>query len=100
MRDHAHTLSDFRVPTLSIECEPCGRRGRYNAAGSWKSTATPSCPSCGIFSRIARRRSLRASMTDARSGTAETAGFRDREGEALTGLDAFDRLFAGIGLSL
>ena len=22
MRDHAHTLSDFRVPTLSIECEP------------------------------------------------------------------------------
>jgi len=33
MRDHAHTLSDFRVPTLSIECEPCGRRGRYNVAG-------------------------------------------------------------------
>ena len=25
-------LSDFRVPTLSIECEPCGRRGRYNVA--------------------------------------------------------------------
>jgi hypothetical protein len=32
MRDHAHTLSDFRVPTLSIECERCGRRGRYNVA--------------------------------------------------------------------
>ena len=32
MRDHAHTLSDFRVPSLSIECEPCGRRGRYNIA--------------------------------------------------------------------
>ena len=32
MRDHAHTLSDFLVPTLSIEGEPCGRRGRYNAA--------------------------------------------------------------------
>ena len=32
MRDHAHTLSDFRVPTRSIECEPCGRRGRYNIA--------------------------------------------------------------------
>ena len=32
MRDHAHTLSDFRVPTLSIECEPCGRTGRYNVA--------------------------------------------------------------------
>ena len=32
MRDNAHTLSDFHVPTLSIECEPCGRRGRYNVA--------------------------------------------------------------------
>ena len=32
MKDHAHTLSDFRVPTLSIECEPCGRFGRYNIA--------------------------------------------------------------------
>jgi hypothetical protein len=32
LRDHAHTLSDFLVPTLSIECEPCGRRGRYNVA--------------------------------------------------------------------
>jgi hypothetical protein len=32
VRDHAHTLSDFLVPTLSIECEPCGRRGRYNVA--------------------------------------------------------------------
>jgi len=29
MRDHAHTLSDFRVPMLSIEC---GRFGRYNIA--------------------------------------------------------------------
>jgi hypothetical protein len=32
MRDNAHTLSDFRIPTLSIECEPCGRRGRYDVA--------------------------------------------------------------------
>ena len=32
MRDHAHTLSDFRVPTLSIECQPCGRAGRYSIA--------------------------------------------------------------------
>jgi hypothetical protein len=32
MRGHAHTLSDFRVPILSIECESCGRRGRYNIA--------------------------------------------------------------------
>ena len=32
VRDHAHILSDFLAPTLSIECEPCGRRGRYNVA--------------------------------------------------------------------
>jgi hypothetical protein len=32
MRNHAHTLSNFRAPTLSIECELCGRRGRYNVA--------------------------------------------------------------------
>jgi hypothetical protein len=32
MRDNAHTLSDFLVPTLSIECELCGRAGRYNVA--------------------------------------------------------------------
>src|ERR1700722_20336033 len=32
LRDHAHTLSYFLVPTLSIECEPCGRFGRYNVA--------------------------------------------------------------------
>ena len=36
MRDHAHTLSDFRVPTLSIECERRSRRSRrsrYSVAG-------------------------------------------------------------------
>jgi hypothetical protein len=32
MRDQACTLSDFRQLTLSIECEPCGRRGRFNIA--------------------------------------------------------------------
>ena len=31
MRDY-HTLADLRVSTLSIECEPCGRFGRYNVA--------------------------------------------------------------------
>ena len=24
------TLADFRTPTLTIVCEPCGRYGRYN----------------------------------------------------------------------
>jgi hypothetical protein len=31
-RDGAFTLSDVREPTLSLVCEPCGRRGRYNIA--------------------------------------------------------------------
>jgi hypothetical protein len=31
MRDYL-TLADLRTPTLSIECEACGRRGRYNVA--------------------------------------------------------------------
>jgi hypothetical protein len=31
-RDGALTLSDVRSPSLSIVCEPCGRRGRYNVA--------------------------------------------------------------------
>ena len=26
----ALTLADVRSPTLTIICEPCGRRGRYN----------------------------------------------------------------------
>jgi hypothetical protein len=26
----AITLADVRAPTLTIVCEPCGRRGRYN----------------------------------------------------------------------
>jgi hypothetical protein len=28
-RDGAQTLSEVRVPVLSIVCEPCGRRERY-----------------------------------------------------------------------
>jgi hypothetical protein len=30
MPKDALTLSDVREPTLTIVCEPCGRRGRYN----------------------------------------------------------------------
>ena len=29
-RDGAITLSDVRVPVLSVVCEPCGRRDRYD----------------------------------------------------------------------
>jgi hypothetical protein len=31
MRDYL-TLADLLTETLSIECEPCRRRGRYNVA--------------------------------------------------------------------
>src|SRR6476659_6631667 len=31
-RDGAVVLSDLRNPTLSIVCEPCGRRGTYSVA--------------------------------------------------------------------
>jgi hypothetical protein len=31
-RDGSLTLSDVRGPSLTIVCEPCGRRGRYNVA--------------------------------------------------------------------
>jgi hypothetical protein len=29
-RDGSMILSDVRGPTLTLVCEPCGRRGRYN----------------------------------------------------------------------
>ena len=29
LRDGSMILSDVRGPTLTIVCEPCGRRGRY-----------------------------------------------------------------------
>jgi hypothetical protein len=77
MRDHAHTLSDFLVPTLSIECEPCGRFGRYTIARPWKNMATPGSPSSCTSSPIAPRRAHSASMTGARSFTARTAGFHN-----------------------
>jgi hypothetical protein len=31
-RDGSPVLSDLRQSTLSIVCEPCGRRGRYSVA--------------------------------------------------------------------
>jgi hypothetical protein len=56
VREGAHTLSDFLVPTLSIECEPCRRMGplqRRQAHGAY-GDAKP--PSCCTSSPIARRR--------------------------------------------
>jgi hypothetical protein len=32
MPKDAFTLSDVREPTLTIVCQPCGRRGRYSVA--------------------------------------------------------------------
>jgi hypothetical protein len=31
-RDGAYTLFDVTQPTLTIVCDPCGRRGRYAVA--------------------------------------------------------------------
>jgi hypothetical protein len=67
MRDHAHALSDFRTPTLSIECEPCGRAGRYNVArlieryGGMKLPelrhVLANCPKAKSFKLLERRHS-------------------------------------------
>jgi len=32
MTNDAFTLSDVREQTLTIACQPCGRRGRYSVA--------------------------------------------------------------------
>jgi hypothetical protein len=32
MPKDAFTLSDVREPTLTVVCQPCGSRGRYNVA--------------------------------------------------------------------
>jgi hypothetical protein len=32
MPKDAFTLSDVREPTVTIACQPCGRRGHYNVA--------------------------------------------------------------------
>jgi hypothetical protein len=77
MRENAHALSDFRVPTLSIECEPCGRRGRYNVARLMEKYGDSS-PSCGMCSRTAPRRTPTASMIVAGCVTARIVAFRER----------------------
>ena len=77
MRDHAHTLSDFRVPTLSIECELCGRRGRYNVARLIEKYGDMKLPELRHVLANCPRRSRSASMTSARLGTAKTAGSHD-----------------------
>jgi hypothetical protein len=65
------TLYDLRVPTLSIECEPCGRRGRYNVAKLIEKYGDAKLPDLRhVASPIARRRTATASMTGARSATA------------------------------
>ena len=58
MRDHAHTLSDFRVPSLSIECEPCGRADRYNVAKLME----PTFGSPAAFVRLDFRRCMVAEL--------------------------------------
>jgi hypothetical protein len=95
MRAHAHTLSDFLVPILSIECEPCGRRGRYNVAkliekyGDMKLSELgqllANCPKAKSFSIHDR----------CRVRYARTAGSRDREMAGVIG----DRHSPPVGFS-
>jgi hypothetical protein len=69
-RNGALTLADIRGPTLTIVCEPCGRRGRYSRSSS-SSTATRSSPISSRRSPTVRRRIPPASMTGARPCTRE-----------------------------
>ena len=57
--------SDVRNPTLSIVCEPCGRRGTYNVTRLIE-YGEPSRPICRRRSPIARRRARPASTIVAR----------------------------------
>ena len=59
MRDHAHTLSDFTTDTLSIECEPCGRRGRYNVAKLMEKHGDMKLPELRVLADPARQISPR-----------------------------------------
>jgi hypothetical protein len=40
-RAGATTLSDLIAPTLTLACEPCGRRGNTASRGCRPNTATP-----------------------------------------------------------
>jgi hypothetical protein len=55
VRDNANTLSDFLVPTLSIECEPCARFGRYNTAKLMEQYGDAKLPELFVVLPIARK---------------------------------------------
>jgi hypothetical protein len=74
-RENAHTLSDFLVPILSIECAPCGRFGRYNVARLMEKYGDAKLPDLRHVLANSPRRTPTASTIDAGSGTARTAGF-------------------------
>ena len=67
MRENAHTLSDFRTLTLSIECELCGRHGRYNVAKLIEQYGDAKQPDLRPSSPTARRRDRTTSTTGAKS---------------------------------
>jgi hypothetical protein len=68
MRDY-HTLADLRVSTLSIECEPCGRRGRYSVARLMEPYGDAKLPEL----RHILANCPKAKSTGARCATARTA---------------------------
>jgi len=69
------TLHDLRVPTLSIECEACGRRGRYNVARLIERYGDIKLPDLRhVLANCPKiRRNRRASMIVAGCATAKTA---------------------------
>ena len=73
MRDHAHTLSDFLVPTLSIECEPCGRRGRYSVARLMEKYGDAKLPELRHILANCPKAKSQSIMTGAKCATARTA---------------------------
>ena len=74
-RKHPYPLRFSRSHNLSIECEPCGRHGRYNIARLIQRYGDMKLPELRyVLADCPKARSGSAFMTSARSGTARTAG--------------------------
>ena len=83
MRDHAHILSDFRTPTLSIECEPCGRFGRYNVARLMEQYGDMKLPELRHVLANCPKAKSQSIHDRCGSGTARTAGSHDLRRQVL-----------------
>jgi hypothetical protein len=80
MRDNAPrrdylTLADLHTETLSIECEPCGRRGRYNVARLIEKYGDMKLPDIRHVLANCPKAQSQSSHDRVGSDTAGTAGF-------------------------